>query len=117
MNKIYSKINFLNRPSKKTPLNAANLNKMDEAIDGLDNRVVDMNDELAVERARIDNLQTIPGSTTADAALYDINIGYDGKDWGTPGESVRGQIGEVISKIGALSVVDGALCVTFEETE
>ena len=50
MKKIYSRINFLNRPSKKTPLNAANLNKMDKAIDDLDNRVVDVNGQLVVER-------------------------------------------------------------------
>lgn len=47
---------------------------------------------ISVERARIDALQAIPeGSTSADAALYDINIGYDGTDWQAPGAAVRGQ--------------------------
>jgi hypothetical protein len=48
---------------------------------------------------RINNMQTLPeGSTTADAALYDINIGYDGKDWKSPGEAVRGQVSQLSSE-------------------
>ena len=62
------------------------------------------NTDLAVERARIDNLQALPeDSTTADAALYDINIGYDGTDWKTPGAAVRGQIGQLSSEIEELN--------------
>lgn len=90
MNKIYSKINFLNRPSKKTPLNAANLNKMDEAIDGLDNRVVETNDALLVERARIDNLAKLPeGSTTGDAELIDGRVDYNGNTHTNIGTHIR----------------------------
>lgn len=51
-------------------------------------------------KKRLDTMQTLPeGSTTADAALYDINIGYDGTDWKSPGNAIRGQIGQLSSEI------------------
>lgn len=42
MQKIYSRINWENFPSEKTAVNESNLNKMDLAIDNLDDRVVAM---------------------------------------------------------------------------
>lgn len=42
MNKAHSRINWENRPSDATPLNASNLNKLDVAINEIDNRVVAM---------------------------------------------------------------------------
>lgn len=42
MQKIYSRINWENLPSEKTAVNESNLNKMDLAIDNLDDRVVSM---------------------------------------------------------------------------
>lgn len=46
MDKLYKRINFENAPSQKTPLNEENLNKMDSAIDELDDRVIQTYDEL-----------------------------------------------------------------------
>ena len=43
MDKLYQRINFENSPSKKTPLNEENLNKMDKAINDLDNRMIELN--------------------------------------------------------------------------
>lgn len=40
MNKLYQRINWRNYPSDSTPLNESNLNKMDAAVDGIDDRVV-----------------------------------------------------------------------------
>ena len=40
MNKLYQRINWQNYPSDSTPLNESNLNKMDAAVDGIDDRVV-----------------------------------------------------------------------------
>ena len=46
MEKIYERINWEDHPSTKTPINANNLNKMDEAIDKLDDRVTELNGNL-----------------------------------------------------------------------
>ena len=47
-------------------------------------------EELAVERARIDALVNLtPGSTTGDAELQDIRIGYDGTTHASAGDAVR----------------------------
>lgn len=46
MEKLYNRINFENAPSKKTPLSAENLNKIDSAINAIDNRVIETHDEL-----------------------------------------------------------------------
>lgn len=48
MQKIYSRINWKNFPSEKTAVNESNLNKMDLAIDNLDDRVV------AMDAAKVD---------------------------------------------------------------
>lgn len=41
MQKAYNRIDWENYPSDKTPLNETNLNKMDAALDELDNRIVE----------------------------------------------------------------------------
>lgn len=53
---------------------------------------------------RIANMQEIPsGGTSADAALYDINIGFDGTNHGAPGDSVRAQAQQLDDKINEVS--------------
>ena len=42
MQKIYSRINWENTPSTETPLNETNLNRIDAALDVIDDRVVDL---------------------------------------------------------------------------
>ena len=41
MNKVYTRINWENYPSKKTAVNETNLNKIDFAVDEIDKRVVE----------------------------------------------------------------------------
>lgn len=47
--KLFSKITFKNYPDTSTPVNADNLNKMTDAIDGIDDRVVELNSNLQIE--------------------------------------------------------------------
>lgn len=59
--------------------------------------------ELAVERARIDSLSTLPeGSTTGDAELIGIRIGADGVTYPNAGEAVRTQISDLKGDLGDL---------------
>ncbi len=39
MEKIYSRVNWEDYPSEKTPINSVNLNRMDKGIDDLDNKL------------------------------------------------------------------------------
>lgn len=53
--------------------------------------------------SQLDNLLSIPSgslSTSADAALADIKVGWDGTTYDTPGDAVRGQIGSLSEDIG-----------------
>ena len=67
--------------------------------------------ELAVERARIDSLSTLPeGSTTGDAELIGIRIGADGVTYPNAGEAVRTQIlNEKTSRETAVNELKGDL--------
>lgn len=68
MNKAYSRINWQNAPSEATALNETNLNKMDSAIDTIDDRVVAHdtrldNDEYAIGQAG-DNITALQGDVS-----------------------------------------------------
>lgn len=55
--------------------------------------------------AQLDNLLSIPSgslSTSSDAALADIKIGYDGTTYDTPGDAVRGQASSLSEDINEL---------------
>lgn len=56
--------------------------------------------DLEAERKRIDNLATLTeGSTTGDAELIDIRVGYDGTTYTNAGTSVREQVGALASRV------------------
>lgn len=55
MQKSYSRINWRNYPSEDTPLNESNLNRMDYAINEIDDRVISM-DTGKADQTTVDNL-------------------------------------------------------------
>ena len=55
MQKVYSRINWENYPSEETPINESNLNRMDFAIDEIDDRVIAIDTEKA-DQTTVDNL-------------------------------------------------------------
>jgi len=60
-------------------------------------------EEIAVERARIDQIANTPGSTTGDLELADIRVGADGVTYTSAGASVRTQLTDLDSSIKNVS--------------
>ena len=56
MEKLYKKIGWKNKPNLSTPLGASNLKKIDEALDGLDNRTIELNNKDAEQGRHIEEL-------------------------------------------------------------
>ena len=84
MNKLYTRIEWENFPSEKTALNESNLNRMDLAIDNIDNRVIEM-DSTKVNVETANNLiknWSIDENTgiitveklNGEKIIYDLNI-------------------------------------------
>lgn len=55
VNKVYSRINWKNYPNTSTALNETNLNRMDKAIDDLDNRVIEQ-DSTKANQTTVNNM-------------------------------------------------------------
>lgn len=55
MQKLYSRINWENEPSIETPLNEQNLNRMDAALNSLDDRVISQ-DAIKANKTELNNL-------------------------------------------------------------
>ena len=81
-----------------TPLSANNLNKLeagmvqvDEKVDGFATQLADKasNNQLEIEKNRIDNLIANAGETGNNAELLDIRVGMDGTTYRNAGEAVR----------------------------
>lgn len=63
----------------------------------------DLQEQIEVERKRIDNLLKLEdGSTTGDAELADARIGYNGTTYETAGAAIRGQCKDLNDQITEL---------------
>lgn len=94
MQKVFQRINWQNYPSEETPLNESNLNRMDYAVDAIDDRVItldtekasnttmatlvkeiEINDETGVVTITKQNGSTITLQTTLNKIA--VNFAYD----------------------------------------
>ena len=69
MEKAYEAIGFENKPSTATPLGATNLNKMDSAIDLIDNRVVKLDEQMKEVFASVSNGKSVVASAITDMGI------------------------------------------------
>lgn len=70
MNKVYTRINWENEPSINTPINAANLNKLDYAMNEVDNRVIALDTEKAKESDLLQNVKGISYNQTTGVFTF-----------------------------------------------
>lgn len=84
LNKVYTRINWENYPSENTDIDEINLNKMDSAIDALDNRII-LQDALKVDKSAINGniadwtMDETTGVITitkynGEKVIFDLNI-------------------------------------------
>lgn len=70
MNKVYTRINWENYPSLVTPINEQNLNKLDFAMDSLDNRLINLD----TSKANVSDIQKNISEWTMDEKTGVITI-------------------------------------------
>ena len=70
MQKAYSRINWENYPSEQTPINESNLNRMDSALDEVDDRVI----SLDTTKAEVTDIAGLVQSISVDDATGEITL-------------------------------------------
>ena len=116
MDKLYERINFENAPSKKTPLNEENLNKIDGAIDALDDRTIQIANDL--ETANIVNVCDIFPLYVNGLVRANGTINTTNTDWGrTDYISVYERITFSISNATRLAESVGFNIAYFDENQ
>lgn len=70
MDKTYSRINWENEPSVASPINAVNLNKMDYAIDEIDNRIIQIDTTKANQEDLLQNVKGITYDTASGVFVF-----------------------------------------------
>ncbi len=100
----YIRTNWQDSPSTATPINADNLNKIEEGIVDLDQRVEGLEEE-----SKVNSFNGRTGSVSPAVGDYTSELITDGE--GTVSETLRA-IENNISSLG-FSVVNGKLCQTY----
>lgn len=131
----YERVNWEDAPSTETPLNADNLNIMDEGIElvtehssELEENIDGLHNRQSALEARMDLFYALPDDVTAEirslAEIRDVRAAYDGATYSTAGNAVRGQINTVLGRINQLvndltamtGRIDNIIAVPSEDT-
>lgn len=98
MDKVYERINWQNEPSVATPINATNLNKIDYAVNALDDRVIELGINVGIATGNINTLISDMTTAKSDINLVKTQLGN--------AQSAMGNLGTRVTKaeadIGAL---------------
>lgn len=84
MNKVYTRINWRNAPSEETPLNETNLNRIDYAVNEMDNRIIEQETTKVNVADIADNIKSWTMNETTgvitlekysgEQVIFDLNI-------------------------------------------
>ena len=113
--KVFSRINWQNKPSTATPINATNLNANDYALDTIDDRVIDLNNRVNEITPSIADLQEAVETahkwaqwtegtepTATNNAKYWAGVAEDAAEEATIAVGESGYIGFTINEYGHL---------------
>lgn len=79
--------------------NQTEISKLKNQVQISETGISENKNNIDLLKARMDTFTSLPaGSTSGDAALNDIKIGYDGTEYPTPGNAVRGQVSSLSEK-------------------
>lgn len=95
----------LNQMASDGTLSALIQPLFDEYKEDIDEEIDNQNTRLSLLETRMDDFASLPaGSTAGNAELLDTRIAYDGLTYNSAGNSVRGQINEILEKILKYSI-------------
>lgn len=102
----YVKTTWQNSPSTNTPINATNLNHIEQGIydaaataDQAESGVEALDPRMDLVEQRLDNLIPEGTPTQGNAELIDIRVGANGITYPDAGSAVRGQVTEINSAL------------------
>lgn len=107
----YVKTTWQNSPSTNTPINATNLNHIEQGIydaaataDQAEAGVESLDPRMDLVEQRLDNLIPEGTPTQGNAELIDIRVGADGVTYPDAGSAVRGQVTAINSALSQIII-------------